>query len=52
MSDSFVTSGTVAHQALLSVGLPRQGRWSGLPLPSPEDLLDPGIEPMAPVTPV
>ena len=48
MSDSFVTSGTVAHQALLSVGLPRQDYWSGLP----EALLDPGIEPVGPVTPV
>ena len=24
---------------------PRQGYWSGLPFPSPEDLPDPGIEP-------
>ena len=25
--------------------LPRKTHWSGLPLPSPEDLSDPGIEP-------
>ena len=34
-----------ACQAPLSVGLPRQGYWSGLPFPSPGDLPDPGIEP-------
>ena len=26
------------------MGVPRQEYWSGLPFPSPEDLLDPGIE--------
>ena len=26
---------TVAHQAPLSMGFPRQEYWSGLPLPSP-----------------
>ena len=26
-------------------GILRQEYWSGLPLPSPEDLLDPGMEP-------
>ena len=31
----FVTPGTVAHQAPLSVGFFRQEYWSGLPLPSP-----------------
>ena len=36
---------TVAHQAPLSVGFPRQAYWSGLPFPSPGDLSDPGIEP-------
>ena len=40
-----VTSWTVARQAPLSMGVPRQEYWSGLPFPSPEDLLDPGIEP-------
>ena len=41
----FVTSWTVAHQALLSMGFPRQEYWSGLPFPPPGDLPDPGIEP-------
>ena len=35
----------VAHQALLSMGFSRQKYWSGLPLPSPGDLPDPGIKP-------
>ena len=48
MSDSFVTPWTVAYQALLSMGFPRQGYWSGLPFPSPGDLSDPGIEPVSP----
>ena len=43
MSDS-VTPWTVAHQAPLSVGFPRQEYWSGLPFPS-GDLPAPGIEP-------
>ena len=41
----FATPWTVAYQALLSMGFSRQGYWSGLPFPSPEDLPDPGIEP-------
>ena len=45
MSNSFVTPWTVAHQAPLSMGFPRQEHWSGLPFPSPGDLPDPGIEP-------
>ena len=45
MSDSFATPWTVAHQAPLSMGFPRQEYWSGVPLPSPGDLPDPGIEP-------
>ena len=40
-----VTSWTVAHQAPLSMGFPRQEYQSELPFPSPEDLLDPEIEP-------
>ena len=39
---------TVAHQAPLSMGFPRQEYWSGLPFPSPGDLLNPGIEPTSP----
>ena len=30
------------------MGFSRQEYWSGLPLPSPEDLPDPGIEPGSP----
>ena len=41
---------TVAHQAPLSVGFPRQEYWSGLPCPSPADLPNPGIEPTSPVS--
>ena len=48
MSDSFVTPWTVAHQAPQPMGFSRQEYWSGLPFPSPEDLLDPGIEPQLP----
>ena len=32
----FVTPWTVARQAPLSVGFPRQEYWSGLPFPSPD----------------
>ena len=39
---------TVACQASLSVGFSRQEYWSGLPLPSPGDLPNPGIEPKSP----
>ena len=45
MSDSFVTPWTVAHQAPLFTGFPRQEYWSGLPFPPPEDLPNPGIKP-------
>ena len=45
----FATPWTVAHQASLSVGFPRQESWSGLPFPSPGVLPDPGIEPRSPV---
>ena len=41
----FLFPGTVAHQAPLSLGFPRQEYWNGLPFPSPGDLPDPGIEP-------
>ena len=44
----FAASWTVAHQALLSMGFPRQEYWSGLPFPSPGDLPHPGIEPRSP----
>ena len=39
---------TAAHQAPQSMGFSRQEYWSGLPLPSPGDLPDPGIEPGSP----
>ena len=37
-----------AHQAPQAVEFSRQEYWSGLPLPSPGDLPDPGIEPRSP----
>ena len=40
---------TVAHQAPLYLGFPRQEYWSGLSFPIPGDNLDPGIEPASPV---
>ena len=43
----FATPRTVAYQAP-SMRLSRQEYWSGLPFPSPEDLPDPGIEPVSP----
>ena len=43
----FVTPWTVPHQAPLSMGFPRQESWSGLPLPSPGDLPDSGVEPVS-----
>ena len=43
VSDS-VMLWTVAHRAPLSVGFSRQEYWSGLPFPSPGDLLNPGIK--------
>ena len=39
---------TVAHQAPLSMGFPKQEYWSGLPFPPSEDLPDPGIKPRSP----
>ena len=41
----FVTPWTVAHQAPLSMGFPREEVWSGLPCPPPGDLPDPGSNP-------
>ena len=48
MSDSFEIPWTVARQAPLSMGFPRQEYWNRLPFPSPGDLPDPGIEPTSP----
>ena len=44
----FVIPWTTAHQAPLSMEFSRQEYWSGLPFPSPGDLLNPGIKPRFP----
>ena len=44
----FVTPWTAACQAPLSMEFSRQEYWSGLPFPSPGDLLNPCIKPMSP----
>ena len=41
----FATSWTVARQAPLPMGFPRQEYWSRLPFPPPGDLPDPEVEP-------
>ena len=46
---TFETSGTVAWQALLSMGSSRQEYWSGLTFPSSLDLPNPGIKPVSPL---
>ena len=43
-----MTPWTVACQAPLSMGFSRQEHWSGLPVFSPGNLPDPGIEPLSP----
>ena len=48
VSDSFATPWTLACQAPLLMGFPRQKYWSGLAFPSPGDLPDPGTEPESP----
>ena len=40
----FLQPWTIAHQAPLSMGFPKQEHWSRLPLPSLGDLPDPGIK--------
>ena len=50
LSDSLWLHMTVARQAPLSMGFPRQEYWSGLPFPSPGDLPDPGIESESPAS--
>ena len=47
MSDSG-TPWTIAHQAPLYIEFFRQDYWSELPVPSPGDLPDPGIESSSP----
>ena len=44
----FVTPWTIAYHAPPSMGFSRQEYWSGLPFPSPGDLLNPGIKPGSP----
>ena len=41
---------TVDRQTPLSMGFSRQESWSGLLFPSPEDLPNPGIKPIPPVS--
>ena len=48
MSDSFVIPWTVARQAPLSMGFPRQEYWSGLPCTPPGGFPNPGIKPESP----
>ena len=43
----FLTPWAVSHQPPLSMRFFRQEYWSGLPFPTPEDLPDPGIEPVS-----
>ena len=43
-----MTPWTATYQAPPSMGFSRQEYWSGVPLPSPGDLPDPGIEPRSP----
>ena len=42
---------TTARQAPLSMGFSRQESWSGLLLPPPGDLLDPGVKPATLMSP-
>ena len=44
LNSDFCDPMTLAHQAPLSMGFPRQEYCSGLPFPSPGDFSDPGIE--------
>ena len=48
VSDSLQPQGAVACQAPLSMGFLKQGYGNALPLPTPGDLPDPGIEPESP----
>ena len=47
----FAAPWTVAHQASLSMGFPRQEYWSGLPFPPPGHLPNPGIKPVSLTSP-
>ena len=47
----FGTPWTIAHQAPLSMEFSRQEYWSGLPFPPPDDIPDPGTEPVSTESP-
>ena len=47
----FVTLWTVTHHVPVFLGFSRQEYWIGLPCHAPEDLPDPGIEPVSPAAP-
>ena len=47
----FVSPWTVAGKAPLSVGPSKQEYWSGLPFPSPGDILHSGIETVSHASP-
>ena len=47
----FVTPWAIVHQAPLSMGFSKQEYWSGLPLPLPGGLPDPGIKPVSLASP-
>ena len=47
----FATPWTVAHQAPLSMGFPRQEYWSRVLFPLPGDLPHPGIDPVSLTSP-
>ena len=51
MFDSSATPWTLAQQAPLSMGFPRQEYWSGLPCPPPGDFSHPGIKPASLTSP-
>ena len=51
VSDSVRPHGMKTRQVPPSMGFFKQDYWSGLLFPSPEDLLNSGIEPMSPVSP-
>ena len=48
VSQLFATLWSEAHQAPLSMEFSRQEYWSGLSLPSPGNVPNPGIEPESP----
>ena len=47
----FRTPWTIAHQAPLSMGLPKEKYWGGLPCPPPGDLPNPGVKLLSLATP-